>query len=375
MILDREALDELFGFLGTVWVSWEWRLTFGIDISRKWISVGSRLIRWIWVFLRLQILRLGTVSVIWKSVDEDPLMAELGKYEVFVWGSADRGEGEGWGYDHKTSLLGGTREDMGFRFWEEIDQYGKRTFGPHGSDTPGFVKETGDTLLAMAPGYLGVVNGSNKAKATLLPKLKDMNALLVMFPRIWKVDDRVAGADLSMGRFQFDFDEEEDIISVMQMESYRFDGWMVEVNEEQLGSIHREKESNDMRAQSGELDFNQGEIGMDDLGDMVDKVAMEDVPEGERNDTVTSDHNDPSEADLLELGDDLGDEDEMETLCMDETGAEEQGIMGKDDSGHTMDRGQFEEAMIEGGDSDETLEHKEDKTAAKPVSKVGAEKK
>ncbi|CAH2060939.1 unnamed protein product [Thlaspi arvense] len=105
-------------------------------------------------------------------------------------------------------------------------------------------------------GHLGSANGSNKGKATLQPMLKitvprfdntklisgysqtligkcvnplkqDMNALLIMFPRIWKVEDRVTGADLGMWRFQFDFDEEEDIISVLQMEPYHFDGWMV----------------------------------------------------------------------------------------------------------------------------------------------------
>ncbi|CAH2078196.1 unnamed protein product [Thlaspi arvense] len=43
------------------------------------------------------------------------------------------------------------------------------------------------------------------------PTAQEMNALLFMMPRIWKVEDRVAGADLGMERFQFDFDEEEDI--------------------------------------------------------------------------------------------------------------------------------------------------------------------
>ncbi|CAH2061060.1 unnamed protein product [Thlaspi arvense] len=105
-------------------------------------------------------------------------------------------------------------------------------------------------------GQLGSATGSNKGKAMLLlrlkitvprfdnsdlikgysgtligrcmnPMMQDMNALLIMFPRIWKVEDCVAGADLGMGRFQFDFDEEEDINSVLQMEPYHFDGWMV----------------------------------------------------------------------------------------------------------------------------------------------------
>ncbi|ESQ33257.1 hypothetical protein EUTSA_v10005542mg [Eutrema salsugineum] len=44
------------------------------------------------------------------------------------------------------------------------------------------------------------------------PHMQDMKALHYMLPRIWKVEDRVAGADLRLGRFQFDFDSKEDIM-------------------------------------------------------------------------------------------------------------------------------------------------------------------
>ncbi|ESQ36877.1 hypothetical protein EUTSA_v10002827mg [Eutrema salsugineum] len=59
------------------------------------------------------------------------------------------------------------------------------------------------------------------------PHLQDMKALLYMLPRIWKVEDRVAGADLGMGKFQFMFDKEEDVLEVMKMEPFHFDYWML----------------------------------------------------------------------------------------------------------------------------------------------------
>lgn len=40
---------------------------------------------------------------------------------------------------------------------------------------------------------------------------------MVMLPKIWKVEERVVGADLGMGRFQFHFDTEEDIVAVLEM--------------------------------------------------------------------------------------------------------------------------------------------------------------
>ncbi|ESQ50134.1 hypothetical protein EUTSA_v10002297mg, partial [Eutrema salsugineum] len=59
------------------------------------------------------------------------------------------------------------------------------------------------------------------------PHTQDMKTLLYMLPRIWKVEERVAGADLGLGRFQFDFDREEDIAEVMKMEPFHFDYWML----------------------------------------------------------------------------------------------------------------------------------------------------
>lgn len=59
------------------------------------------------------------------------------------------------------------------------------------------------------------------------PQKQDMKILLFLFPRIWKVEGRAVGTDLGLGRFQFDFEQEEDIIEVPKMEPFHFDFWMV----------------------------------------------------------------------------------------------------------------------------------------------------
>ncbi|CAA7044916.1 unnamed protein product [Microthlaspi erraticum] len=48
------------------------------------------------------------------------------------------------------------------------------------------------------------------------PAAQDVNALLHHMPRFWKMEEWVAGADLGMGRFQFDFDNEEDIVEAIK---------------------------------------------------------------------------------------------------------------------------------------------------------------
>lgn len=37
------------------------------------------------------------------------------------------------------------------------------------------------------------------------------------------------GADLGLGRFQFDFQEEEDIVEVLKREPFHFDNWMLSI--------------------------------------------------------------------------------------------------------------------------------------------------
>uniref|UniRef100_M4ENM2 DUF4283 domain-containing protein n=1 Tax=Brassica campestris TaxID=3711 RepID=M4ENM2_BRACM len=59
------------------------------------------------------------------------------------------------------------------------------------------------------------------------PEKQKVDALLVMLPKIWKVEERVTGADLGMGKFQFHFEREEDIEAVLEMQPYHFDYWML----------------------------------------------------------------------------------------------------------------------------------------------------
>lgn len=59
------------------------------------------------------------------------------------------------------------------------------------------------------------------------PKQQDVKALIIMLPKIWKMEERVVGADLGLGCFQFDFDEEEDIETVLKMQPLHFDYWML----------------------------------------------------------------------------------------------------------------------------------------------------
>ena len=39
----------------------------------------------------------------------------------------------------------------------------------------------------------------------------------------------MVGADLGLGRFQFDFQEEEDIVEVLKREPFHFDNWMLSI--------------------------------------------------------------------------------------------------------------------------------------------------
>ncbi|XP_010435256.1 PREDICTED: uncharacterized protein LOC104777483 [Camelina sativa] len=59
------------------------------------------------------------------------------------------------------------------------------------------------------------------------PVCQNMESLIANFPKIWKLEERVVGADLGQGVFQFNFEDEEDILSVLQNGPYHFDGWMV----------------------------------------------------------------------------------------------------------------------------------------------------
>lgn len=61
------------------------------------------------------------------------------------------------------------------------------------------------------------------------PPKQEMKALLSNLPKIWNMVDQVTGKDLGLGRFQFDFEREEDIEGVLRLQPYHFDYWMISV--------------------------------------------------------------------------------------------------------------------------------------------------
>ena len=55
------------------------------------------------------------------------------------------------------------------------------------------------------------------------PSHQDMKGLILMLPKFWKMEKHVIGADLRLGRFQFDFVNEEDIEEDLKLQPYHFD--------------------------------------------------------------------------------------------------------------------------------------------------------
>lgn len=59
------------------------------------------------------------------------------------------------------------------------------------------------------------------------PDKQEMKALLTNLPKIWKLEKHVTGKDLGLGKFQFDFEKEEDIEGVLKLQPYHFHYWMI----------------------------------------------------------------------------------------------------------------------------------------------------
>ncbi|KAJ4910223.1 hypothetical protein Rs2_04844 [Raphanus sativus] len=59
------------------------------------------------------------------------------------------------------------------------------------------------------------------------PGKQEMKALLTKLPKIWNPEDKVVGTDLGLGKFQFEFEKEEDIEGVLKHQPYHFDYWMI----------------------------------------------------------------------------------------------------------------------------------------------------
>lgn len=61
----------------------------------------------------------------------------------------------------------------------------------------------------------------------MYPEKQDMKVLIVNIPKIWNPEERVVGTDLGFGKFQFDFEKEEDIDVVLKLQPFHFDYWML----------------------------------------------------------------------------------------------------------------------------------------------------
>ncbi|KAG7544021.1 hypothetical protein ISN45_Aa07g038960 [Arabidopsis thaliana x Arabidopsis arenosa] len=61
------------------------------------------------------------------------------------------------------------------------------------------------------------------------PDVQSVGSLVLMMPRVWKLEGRVVGKDLGLVTFRFDFEREEDILEVMKTEPFNFNHWMVSI--------------------------------------------------------------------------------------------------------------------------------------------------
>ncbi|KAL0730094.1 hypothetical protein Bca4012_026187 [Brassica carinata] len=59
------------------------------------------------------------------------------------------------------------------------------------------------------------------------PEEQNIKYLPGTLPKIWNLEEMVIGTDLGLGNFQFVFDEEADIESVLKMQHFHFDYWMI----------------------------------------------------------------------------------------------------------------------------------------------------
>lgn len=56
---------------------------------------------------------------------------------------------------------------------------------------------------------------------------QDMKALIGNLLKFWKLEVRVTGTHLGLGKLQYDFDKEDDIDAVMKLQPFHFDYWML----------------------------------------------------------------------------------------------------------------------------------------------------
>ncbi|KAL0684730.1 hypothetical protein Bca4012_051578 [Brassica carinata] len=59
------------------------------------------------------------------------------------------------------------------------------------------------------------------------PEEQEMKALIPNLSKIWKLEEKVVGTNLGFGKFQFDFEKEEDMEGVLKLHPFHFDYWML----------------------------------------------------------------------------------------------------------------------------------------------------
>ncbi|KAL0802675.1 hypothetical protein Bca101_057851 [Brassica carinata] len=113
------------------------------------------------------------------------------------------------------------------------------------------------------------------------PAEQNMAALVTNLPKIWNLEDRVVGADLGHGRFQFDFDTEEDIEEVLKNQPYHFDYWMLSLARWQPKKSHNYPSDITfwIRVVGVPLDY-WGRPSFETIGDAIGKTVEVDLDFG-----------------------------------------------------------------------------------------------
>ncbi|CAA0406573.1 unnamed protein product [Arabidopsis thaliana] len=68
------------------------------------------------------------------------------------------------------------------------------------------------------------------------PDVQSVGSLVLMMPRIWKLEGQVVGRDLGLGTFRLDFEREEDILEVMKTETFNYNHWMLSIDFRRIGN-------------------------------------------------------------------------------------------------------------------------------------------
>ncbi|KAF8110429.1 hypothetical protein N665_0084s0038 [Sinapis alba] len=101
------------------------------------------------------------------------------------------------------------------------------------------------------------------------PEEQDIKASVVILLRIWKLENRVIGADLGLGKFKVDFENEEDIEAVMKMHpvlGFPLEFWAVPTFESVGDALGRTVEV--------DLDFRRVNVIVDGFKELCFKITV-----------------------------------------------------------------------------------------------------